>query len=209
MSIDRDERTGPPADDPLEHLDDHERPAELRRTRRLTSPLTWVLLCAVIAVGAFAVGAKVGNDHASDAATAGTTGAAAAAGAAGRSTGGFGGGRGGFGAARGASGTGAAGTVGQVQLVDGSNLYVSTFDGGVVKVTTSPSTTLTALEPATLADIKAGSTVVVQGTTSADGDVAATSISQGGARGGATAGAAAGVSPARSGPSGAGSSAGG
>lgn len=182
MSIDHDERTNASAGDPLEHLDEYERPAELRRARRLTSPLTWVLVCAVVAAGTFAIGAKVGNDHATDAATAST---AAGAGAATR--GGFAaagtasGGRSGTSTA-GAAGGGPGATVGQIQLVDGTNLYVSTFNGGVVKVTTNPSTTVMVLQSGKLAGLKAGSTVVVQGNPGAGGAVAATSISQTGAR---------------------------
>lgn len=172
--------------DPLEHLDDHERRPELRRRRRMTSPLTWVLVGAVVAAGAFAIGAKVGDDHGLgelDAAPSTGIGAPAASG---RGSSGFG--TGGLGGARGAAGASAAGgsggTVGQVQLVDGTNLYVQTFDGGVVKVTTGPSTTVTALAPSTLANLKVGSTVVVQGSAGPDGTLSATTVSQGGGRGG-------------------------
>lgn len=173
MSIDQDERIKASAEDPLEHLDEYERPAELRRARRLTSPVTWVLVCAVIAAGTFAIGAKVGNDHATDSA------AAPAAGTSG--TGSLAAARGRFGSAAGGAG-GSGATVGQIQLVDGTNLYVSTFNGGVVKVTTNPSTTVMALQPGKLADLKAGTTVVVQGSAGAAGTVAASAISEGGAR---------------------------
>lgn len=189
-----DDTTEALSDDPLEHLDDYERPAELRRAHRLTSPLTWVLVSAVIAVGTFAIGAKVGSDHATSSAadlSSGTAAAIAARGGLGASCTGSRGrsaaGGGAFGSAAGAGSGGTAGsgaTIGQIQLVDGTNLYVSTFNGGVVKVTTNPATTVMALESGTLADLKVGSTVVVQGSAGAGGSVAASAISQGGARAG-------------------------
>jgi len=91
--------------------------------------------------------------------------------------GGFGGGQGG---AQGRSqGNGqAAGTTGTVKLVDGDVIYVQTPDG-IVRVRTSGSTKVTLARKSTVKALKAGSTVVVQGTPGQDGTVTATSV-QGG-----------------------------
>jgi hypothetical protein len=73
---------------------------------------------------------------------------------------------------------GNAGTTGKVKLVDGANVYITTSDGSTVKVSTSSSSKVTKSVDAALNDLKAGDTIVVQGTTDADGTIAASSISQ-------------------------------
>ena len=94
------------------------------------------------------------------------------------------GGAGGFGGSRGATqgrgqaGGQAAGTTGTVKLVDGDVIYVQTPDG-IVRVRTSGSTKVTLAKKSTVKALKAGSTVVVQGTPGQDGTVTATSV-QGG-----------------------------
>ena len=65
-----------------------------------------------------------------------------------------------------------------MKLVDGTNVYVTTADGSIVKVTTSPTSKVSKATPGSVGDLKAGDTVVVQGATGADGSVAATSITQ-------------------------------
>jgi len=104
-------------------------------------------------------------------ALAGATGATGARGATGASgAGGLFGGGGGLGGA-------AAGTAGTISVVDGNVLYVLTTSGALVKVTLDPSTTTITRNAGTKAiDLRPGDTVVVQGTTSANGDVSATSV---------------------------------
>jgi len=66
-----------------------------------------------------------------------------------------------------------------VKLVDGKNVYVQDAQGDTIKVTTSPSTTVTVTKAGRTTDLAPGSTVIVQGKASADGSsMAATSISQ-------------------------------
>jgi hypothetical protein len=69
-------------------------------------------------------------------------------------------------------------TVGTVLLVDGSTIYVTTSGGGIVKVRTSPATTVQLAQSGTVSELKPGSTVVVAGTTNSDGTVDATTVSQ-------------------------------
>ena len=64
-----------------------------------------------------------------------------------------------------------------MKLVDGTNVYVQDTAGDVIKVTTGPSTQVTVSHPGKVSQLLPGSTVIVQGTASADGtSVAATSI---------------------------------
>jgi hypothetical protein len=78
------------------------------------------------------------------------------------------------------AGTSASGdaTTGTVKLVDGDIIYVQTATG-VVRVKTTGSTKVTVAKKAKPADIKAGSSVVVQGTPGQDGSVTATSVGAG------------------------------
>ena len=76
------------------------------------------------------------------------------------------------------------GTFGTVKLVDGTNVYIQDASGNVIKVTTTPEAAITVSKRGTAADLKAGDTVVVQGTADADGNIAATAITAGGFGGG-------------------------
>ncbi|MEU1393704.1 MULTISPECIES: hypothetical protein [unclassified Nonomuraea] len=71
------------------------------------------------------------------------------------------------------------GTVGTVEKVDGGKIYVRTMDGATVTVTTSDQTTVQISKPGKVADLAAGTTVVVRGQQSGDGSVTATVITQG------------------------------
>jgi hypothetical protein len=75
-------------------------------------------------------------------------------------------------------------TVGQVAYIDGSTLYVENAEGNTVKVTTSPGSTVSKTVTSSVKGIHPGETVVIQGSTSGNGTVAASSISIGGATGG-------------------------
>ena len=57
-------------------------------------------------------------------------------------------------------------------------MYVETESGSIVQVTTSAATKVTASTPVPLKDLTPGETVIIEGTTKANGSVAATSISQ-------------------------------
>ncbi|MFI7033809.1 hypothetical protein ACIBK1_34265 [Microbispora rosea] len=104
--------------------------------------------------------------------------------------GGFAGG--GAGRAGGGAGTGAgtgagAGpggmTFGTVKLVDGDKIYVQTVNGGVVTVTTSGGTKVRVTRSGKVSDLKPGSFVTAAGTADAEGQVAATSVTEGAAMG--------------------------
>jgi hypothetical protein len=174
---------------------DDDSPLPPRRSRTFT-PLTGVLAAALLATGGFALGAKVGRSSAPKATT-GASAAAAAFGAARQGGAGAAGAAGGTGttvagAAAGAgqgrqggtgqAGTGAAGggfgggTFGTVKLIDGTNVYIQDASGNVVKVSTSADSAITVTKRGTAADLKAGDTVVVQGTADGDGNIAATAI---------------------------------
>ena len=168
---------------------DDDSPLPPRRPRVFT-PVTWALAAGLLAVGGFALGAKVGRASAPKAtasaaaagfgqqraaagapttvagrAATGTTVAGAAAGT-GR-TGGTG--TGGFGGAGG-------GTFGTVKLIDGTAVYIQDASGNVIKVTTSADSAISVTKRGTAADLKAGDTVIVQGATDDAGNIAATAI---------------------------------
>ncbi|MFE3448888.1 hypothetical protein ACFXJ8_08105 [Nonomuraea sp. NPDC059194] len=71
-------------------------------------------------------------------------------------------------------------TVGTVEKVEKDRIRVKTMDGSTVVVTTTGETTVQVTERGALSDLKSGSTVVVQGEKGGNGEMAATSISQGG-----------------------------
>jgi hypothetical protein len=165
--------------------------ADPSRGRRLPS-VTVLLGAGVLLVGGFAGGVQAdkhwgANKPADPAAlirqfAAGRGGQGGAGG-----FGGFGGGQGrGLGGGQGAAqgrgqGQGGgqdAGTSGTVKLVDGDVIYVQT-PNGIVRVKTTGSTKVTVAKKSKLTALKAGSTVVVQGTLGQDGTVTATSV-QGG-----------------------------
>jgi hypothetical protein len=123
---------------------------------------------------AFAAGAGAGASP-----SAGTGGTSSSSGFAGRGAGLFGGG----------------GTFGTVKLVDGNIVYVQTASGGIVQVFTSPATKVTISSSAPVKDLLPGETVIVVGTTKANGSIAATSISQS-SLGGGGGGGGGGVFPA-------------
>ena len=114
----------------------------------------------------------------------GSTTTSASAPAAGRTGGGFRGGANGQTPPSGVPGNGnraggfGRGTVGTVDHVDGTTIYVKTQDGTVVKVSTSDTTKVDVTKEGALADLVAGSQVVVQGTAGDDGTVAAQTVTQ-------------------------------
>jgi hypothetical protein len=73
---------------------------------------------------------------------------------------------------------GGSATTGTVKLVDGDTIYVQTANG-IVRVKTTGSTKVTIAKKAKPKDLKAGSSVTVQGPAGQDGTVTATSVAQG------------------------------
>lgn len=73
--------------------------------------------------------------------------------------------------------TSGAATAGTVTDVKGHDLYVTTASGSLVKVVVGPSTTIDRNASSSLSSLKLGDTVTVEGTTAANGDVDATSVS--------------------------------
>ncbi len=75
-----------------------------------------------------------------------------------------------------AGGGAAAGTTGTISVVAGNTLYVISSTGSLVKVTLTGSTTITRDAGATALDLRPGDVVTIQGATSANGNVTASSI---------------------------------
>ena len=117
---------------------------------------------ASTAGGAAALAARLRN------AASGRTGASGATG----TTGG-----GGFQFPGGGAGTGGSGaTTGTISVVDGDTLYILTGSNQLVKVTLTPSTTVTRNAKAKAVELRPGDTVVVQGATGKGGTVQASSV---------------------------------
>jgi hypothetical protein len=155
---------------PVPPVADDDEPEFRPRPRRRLHTLTWVLVALVIAGLGF-LGGIITQKHVggTSSTSATTTGAAARfANRTGANAGGTAGGGGG--------GFGGGATVGTVTLVDGKNVYVTTTNGNVVKVVTNGGSQLSKTDTATIKDIAPGSTVVVRGTTNADGTVTATTL---------------------------------
>jgi hypothetical protein len=147
--------------------------AEMRRAAKPFSRTTLVLAGLVVLAIAFGGGAWTHAAFGSSTASTPTrqAGGQQAQGGTGQ-TGGTGQQGGGF------RGAGGRGTTGTVDRVDGSTVYVKTAQGTDVKVSTSDSTTVGVTQQGKLADLKPGSTVVVQGQAGDDGTVAAQAITQ-------------------------------
>ncbi|HVA52405.1 MAG TPA: DUF5666 domain-containing protein [Acidimicrobiales bacterium] len=134
---------------------------------RLAVPAAALLAVVFVAAG-FWGGVTLEKNHA------GSSGSAAA-GFAGRTRAGGAGGGFGFGGA--GPSAASAGTTGTISVVNGTTLYILSSTGALVKVTLSKSTTITRNADTTPAGLRPGDTVTVQGATSANGNLAATSIS--------------------------------
>ena len=75
---------------------------------------------------------------------------------------------------------GANGTFGTIKLVDGSTIYVTSASGGIIRVTTTPSTKIQITAAGQVKDMRPGETVTVQGTKHGSGLVAASSVTESG-----------------------------
>jgi hypothetical protein len=154
--------------------------AELAAPPRRKLPWLTLLLAGGLVAGAGFIGGVLvekSQGHTSSG-TAGrnfsTSGRTGAGGAGGFGGGGFGGGAGGFGGGAAGGGT----TVGTVKLVDGSTIYVTDTSGNIVKVTTGGSTKVSIAQSGKVGQLKPGATVTVRGTANANGDVAASTVTQ-------------------------------
>ncbi|ARP70870.1 hypothetical protein LK07_15040 [Streptomyces pluripotens] len=185
----------PPEDVLAEPPDARDISAELAAPPRRRLPwLTLVLAAGAVAAGAFTGGVLVEKGHLQNPPGAasgrgftfsGGTGSRAGAGASARAGGGrtFGQGAGGTGASNGA-GAGSGVTFGTVKLVDGKTIYVTDAQGDIVKVTTGGSTKVTESKEGKIGDLQPGQTVTIRGSQNADGDIAATTVTEGGPGGG-------------------------
>ena len=95
-------------------------------------------------------------------------------------------------------GFGAPTAAGQIKLIDGTNIYVTTDTGSIVKVSTDATTRIRQSATLTIGQLKIGDTVSVSGQDGADGTVAATSINVEGAQTGAGTPSAAATAPSPS-----------
>jgi hypothetical protein len=159
---------------------DDETPVAIAPRRRRVGVLTTVLAFALVAGAAFYAGVLVQKHQKSSSSSTSSAATALAALRNGARTGGAGG-SGGAGGAGAGGGRGAV--VGQVKLIDGSNVYVTDTQGNTVKVATSPASQISKTDTGTIADVKIGDTVVVQGPQGTDGTYQAQRVTIGGAAG--------------------------
>ena len=135
---------------------------------RLALPVAGMLVILLVAAG-FWGGVTVEKGRS------GSGGSAAALAARFGRAGSGGGGLSGFPFGGGTTGS-STGTTGTVSVVSGNTLYVLTSAGALTKVTLSPSTKITRNANAKADGLRPGDTVTVQGATSANGNVTASSI---------------------------------
>jgi hypothetical protein len=184
-----------------------------RPRRRVLTPLPLALLAALAIAGGFIAGVLVEKGQGGSTSAAGGGGGAfasrlaalrggASSGASssgttsgsssGSRSGAAGGASSGLGLA-GAAGSGAAGsaTVGQVAYATRGTLYVTTSEGNTVKVTAAPGAGVTKTVKTSIAAIHPGETVIVAGSSAANGAISASSVRVGSVATGLGGGAAA------------------
>ena len=139
-------------------------PAPKKKATRFITPV--LALVAVLGIGLFG-GVLIGQNTASSAQASGFGGGQRPDGATGDApTGGAGGGMGGF-------------TSGTVTAVDGDVVTLELEDGSTVTITATDDTTVTTTDDASVSDLAEGDSLTVMGEADADGNVAATSITEG------------------------------
>jgi len=186
----------PVYDDAVDDAWTDEDPPELPRRpkRRLVTPWTLGLAAVLVAALGFIGGVQVQKGEQDDGAASGLPAGLRAA-----MAGGAGGARGGApGAGANAGGTAdgaSAPTMGEVASKDGSTLYVTDSSGATVKVKTNGNSKVTRTAKGKVSGVHPGDTVVITGSTNANGTVTATQItatasgvSTGGFGGGGTGG---------------------
>jgi hypothetical protein len=140
---------------------------------------TLVLGVAALFLGGIIAGSYFQTANGSAATGAGAALASARTGAAGSSARGTGAASGFSGFGGGGGGFGAPVASGQIQLIDGTNVYVTTQTGSIVKVATDATTRIRQSTTLTVKQLKVGDTVSVSGQSGADGTVTAASINVG------------------------------
>jgi Domain of unknown function (DUF5666) len=148
------------------------------RRRRFFNRKTAALGAVVACAAGFLGGIEIEKSQLSTTASAATApagnAASAATGTGARPGFGFGGG--------GAGGGGGAASFGTVSSVSGNTIYVTQASGNTVKVTLSSATKITKSQSTSKSALHPGDAIVVQGATGKNGTVAATSVSDSGAR---------------------------
>ena len=161
-----------------------------RRRWRLFNRKTAALAAVVTAAAGFLAGVEIEKSQVAGTATAAI---APATGSAPGATGA--GARGGFPfAGRGGGAGGGNASFGTVSSVNGNTIYVTEPNGNTVKVTLSSATKVTKSQAVSKSSLRPGDAVVIQGATSSNGTISATSVSDSG------------TSPARAGSGGGASS---
>jgi len=148
------------------------------RPRARLSRVTKLLLVLAVGAAAFA-GGVFAQRHWGVTSSNGSSGSGAGAGAAARRFAGLGGGSGAGRSASGGRGFGGA-TIGQVAYLNGTTLYVTDTSGNTVKVKVPKGTPVMKSVTAGIGSVRPGDTVVVRGSTAANGTVTAQSVSVGG-----------------------------
>jgi hypothetical protein len=138
--------------------------ATLQR-RRLTTPLTRVLLILIVLGLGFLLGAYVQKHRTPSTSTGLPAGLAQLFG---RNSGG-----------QGALAANGGALTGTIKLVDGNNVYITDAEGNITKIVTTADTKITVSKDGTLADLGPSKTITVQGSQNADGTYSATSIREG------------------------------
>jgi hypothetical protein len=141
-------------------------PAPKKKATRFITPV--LALVAALGIGLFG-GVLIGQNTASSAQASGFGGGQRPDGATGDTPtggGGAGGGMGGF-------------TSGTVTAVDGDVVTLELEDGSTVTITATDDTTVTTTDDASVSDLAEGDSLTVMGEADADGNVAATSITEG------------------------------
>jgi len=165
----------PVYDDAVDDAWTDEDPPELPRRpkRRLVTPWTLGLAAVLVAALGFIGGVQVQKGEQDDGGASGLPAGLRAA-----MAGGAGGARGGAGGGANAGGTadGAAPTMGEVASKDGGTLYVTDSSGATVKVKTNGNSKVTRTAKGKVSGVHPGDTVVITGSTNANGTVTATQI---------------------------------
>ena len=167
-----------PADQPFSPDGEYDDWDDAPITPRVRTPwITKLLGVAVVAALAFAGGVVAQKHWGKSTGSGASSSASAAARRFGAGFGAFGGRTGGANPAT--SGNAGLGTSGQVSYIKGTTLYVADLSGGTVKVSTAGAR-VTKTSTLTTRAIRPGDTVVIQGTKTKNGTIAATSITIGG-----------------------------
>lgn len=187
--------------EPYDDDDGFDEALPVRPRARYLTPLTALLMALILGGVGFYVGIRVEKSQTASTGGVGSAFARAFSGTGSRTsgsgstsrTGGFPG-SGSFASRLGAAFGGVgAGTVGSVSSVDGKTIYVREAGGNTVKVRLSSATSISKSEPVSRKKLYPGDEVVVSGSTSSNGTVNATSVTDSGAGSGGSTGSSTGA----------------